>query len=353
MKPIFFLALVGFGLVFAQVSSDVTGQPSETSLSSTAPAISSMDTVSTVSSMDSISSSSASLSSLSVDSSSSGSAFPSPPPEFMEHCGADMNKFCANETNPTDSKQCMDSHYTELSDECLQFLRTHHPHPSHHGPPRNDDREEQEARACDEDVARICPQAQTFSATVTCVKQKFGSFSNDCTHFLKATMKSGPRGGGDDDDDDDDDDDSKRKRLEQNMMDACKDDIDRFCPNKSNGKPREILKKCLKRHKEELSDNCRYAAKSYKEAMGDSHHKHVLVHVAIIAAIATCVCLACRRRCKRRCHENRYAHLPTHISPDENSRPIVTPANEMTYAGMSLTQTHTAAIPVAVPYNPN
>jgi len=89
-----------------------------------------------------------------------------------------------------------------------------------------------QARPCQADVARLCPNAHGRSEVHACLQQNASQLSAECTAHI----------------------DQVKQRVEA-AREACQPDVAKFCADVKPGGGRIVA--CLKQHSSELSDACK------------------------------------------------------------------------------------------------
>jgi len=234
---------------------------------------------------------------------------------FVVSCGDDVEKFCSAEKDMSTSaiKHCIHQHSWDLSSQCTQFLQSHQDAP------------EVESTACDADAARLCSQAQGFSATAKCIWFHRTELSEECKQFLQHFYRS-------------------RKNHHNDWKLSCTNDVSQICPGVMDD--HETFH-CLKHNKEKLSPQCQQAVSDANK----SHHRRRGIRVVIFVAICVvAILLVCRIR--KRCNRRRRDYSAPPMAPPV-AYPIYAPTSPaMVYAASpSYTGTATPVQYQAVPVN--
>jgi len=219
-----------------------------------------------------------------------------------EACGADVQKLCPGSWGHRASKQCVFSHYNEVSVLCQKYVQNRI--------------EQIPADACDQDTASLCPTANTPSTIITCLKNNFHNVSGACKALIftpsLSSLQQGLYIGHDHDGKDHNDhwggrghgrDHHGKKEMRRKAMEACGADANTFCQTETS-KRGWAIRDCLKQHISELSPTCSEFLQNMDESDNYGHgafaRHHKVFGAVILIAVVMLVFCCLRRRCKRR-----------------------------------------------------
>ena len=148
-------------------------------------------------------------------------------------CKDDVQKLCPDASSFADRMKCLKEHEADLSEPCKQAREK--------AKQRVHKRLDQAKAACQSDIAKHCQDVKEGEGRiVACLKGHVDDLTPRCKMaYDKIDIQI------------------QKRKIIKNFAEACKDDAEKFCKDVAAGKGGKM--KCLKEHKDELSDSCQAA----------------------------------------------------------------------------------------------
>ncbi len=142
-----------------------------------------------------------------------------------EECRSEINKLCPMKTKKDHEKMkvCIDNNSSKFSKKCYQEMN--------------------DMRVCKDEVSKFCPMSKKdrskdeMMKMKDCVDKNLSKLSQNCQVVIQKS----------------------REEMKAKMA-ACEPDVKKFCSNVKQDDHMGV-KKCLKKHKDELSSECKAVSK--------------------------------------------------------------------------------------------
>jgi hypothetical protein len=148
-------------------------------------------------------------------------------------CQDDLQKFCKDAGAFAARMKCLKEHEADLSSPCKQAREKM--------AQRAHKRLDKAKESCQSDIEKYCKDVKEGAGRIAaCLKGHVDDLSPRCKiTYDKIDIQV------------------QKRKIIKNLAEACQDDMARFCKDTPVGKGGRM--KCLKEHKEELSDSCKAA----------------------------------------------------------------------------------------------